>query len=592
MKIRFKISKFSLSVDKHFNAMLTVKSWRPLYNHFIRIGSIVVGRMNDNWVRLIIVFCRRSYDLQKKQGFSGLVKYLKVMSVVIQQVIGGHKERDLTLLGPRISRTKGGLPRFLPVQFRDGIRRRDPKFVKMALTLCSVFRLITFSSPLKTKTITDPFKGDPLFLSKYDVYINLFRERFFKCDHIRTPETLESPTPFVIQTSSPNSYGDAAQFSTHPFSLFRSMIALLRYPDILRSIYWIAEHSKNSSSFFRLLEVFVKTILKTIRIETYHLPIGGLEMIRERLKIVKDFPFLWNLGEAFLYKGKNIWFKTFNIGKLSLKEEAAGKIRVFAMVDPYTQWVLRPLHRFLFNSLRPIKMDGTFNQLEPLKRVPFGKVPIYSYDLSAATDRLPIQVQIKIIASLFGEEYATHWANILVGRPYSLRSADHNVFTELNYAVGQPMGALSSWAMLAVTHHFIIQCAAWSTGVVSHRVLFRDYAVLGDDMVIWNKTVADQYLYIMKGMGVEIGLAKSLLSTSGLALEFAKKTFMDGKDVSPIPLKEYSAALAKSSAFIEFVKKYTISDNNVKKLLGLGYKSTAKAMRWRMYQLLLKIPTT
>jgi len=32
------------------------------------------------------------------------------------------------------------------------------------------------------------------------------------------------------------------------------------------------------------------------------------------------------------------------IGQLSLKEEAAGKVRVFAMVDIWTQSVLKPLH--------------------------------------------------------------------------------------------------------------------------------------------------------------------------------------------------------------------------------------------------------
>jgi hypothetical protein len=32
------------------------------------------------------------------------------------------------------------------------------------------------------------------------------------------------------------------------------------------------------------------------------------------------------------------------LGQLALKEEAAGKIRVFAMVDIWTQSVLKPLH--------------------------------------------------------------------------------------------------------------------------------------------------------------------------------------------------------------------------------------------------------
>jgi len=31
----------------------------------------------------------------------------------------------------------------------------------------------------------------------------------------------------------------------------------------------------------------------------------------------------------------------------------------------------------------------------------------------------------------------------------------------IRYAVGQPIGALSSWAMLAFTHHIIVQVAAY-----------------------------------------------------------------------------------------------------------------------------------
>lgn len=39
------------------------------------------------------------------------------------------------------------------------------------------------------------------------------------------------------------------------------------------------------------------------------------------------------------------------LGRLALKEEAAGKIRVFAMVDAYTQWALYPLHREIMSTL-------------------------------------------------------------------------------------------------------------------------------------------------------------------------------------------------------------------------------------------------
>jgi hypothetical protein len=37
---------------------------------------------------------------------------------------------------------------------------------------------------------------------------------------------------------------------------------------------------------------------------------------------------------------------------------------------------------------------------------------------------------------------------------------DNQDYIDFRYAVGQPMGALSSWAMLAITHHMIMQYCA------------------------------------------------------------------------------------------------------------------------------------
>lgn len=68
--------------------------------------------------------------------------------------------------------------------------------------------------------------------------------------------------------------------------------------------------------------------------------------------------------------------------------------------------MLNPLHTLLFRKLKKIPMDGTFEQHKPLQRVPFNKGPIYSYDLSAATDRLPISLQKEIIGKMFGREYS------------------------------------------------------------------------------------------------------------------------------------------------------------------------------------------
>lgn len=126
---------------------------------------------------------------------------------------------------------------------------------------------------------------------------------------------------------------------------------------------------------------------------------------------------------------------------------------------------MRPLHDFLFEILKGIPQDGTFDQLAPLNRLAAKNLPFYaSFDLSAATDRLPIAIQRILVSSMFGEKLASLWVNILTQREYELlikhthrspnvifrggvgrrrKSAAWEV-KKLRYAVGQPMGALSS----------------------------------------------------------------------------------------------------------------------------------------------------
>jgi len=95
-----------------------------------------------------------------------------------------------------------------------------------------------------------------------------------------------------------------------------------------------------------------------------------------------------------------------NLGGLGLKPEPAGKVRVFALVDCITQWVLDPLHKRLFSILRNIPQDGTFDQIKPLERLLRSNKPLYSLDLSAATDRLPIVVQMIVLSPLVGSHFA------------------------------------------------------------------------------------------------------------------------------------------------------------------------------------------
>jgi hypothetical protein len=71
--------------------------------------------------------------------------------------------------------------------------------------------------------------------------------------------------------------------------------------------------------------------------------------------------------------------------------------------------------------------------------------------------------------------------------------------------------------MLALSHHVIVKIAACKVGIPN----FIDYCILGDDIVIRNEKVADQYRTLMDVLGVSINMSKSIISSD--FAEFAKR---------------------------------------------------------------------
>jgi hypothetical protein len=220
------------------------------------------------------------------------------------------------------------------------------------------------------------------------------------------------------------------------------------------------------------------------------------------------------------------------IAKLSVVHDQAGKARIVGITNWWIQVILEPLHQGLMTILKSIPMDGTFDQVAPVKRLMATVRPgtrFYSFDLSSATDRLPVQLQRDIL-NILVPGLGTLWMDLLGSLQWTWKSLNKKVpIKEISYAVGQPMGAYSSWAMLAISHHVIVQCAALNAGIIG----FTDYCVLGDDIVIANDKVAAEYLTLMKLLGVDINLSKSLNSTS--FAEFAKKWLgPNGLNLSPL----------------------------------------------------------
>lgn len=144
------------------------------------------------------------------------------------------------------------------------------------------------------------------------------------------------------------------------------------------------------------------------------------------------------------------------LSQFAFKEEAAGKLRVFAILDSISQSVLKPLHDHLFDILRRIPNDGTFDQDASVKRSSekMAKYGIaYSFDLSAATDRLPVSLTSSILENIVGlKGFGKRWEALMVDRDFYIPKTQHslyfgddpNLLGPIRYAVGQPMGGLSS----------------------------------------------------------------------------------------------------------------------------------------------------
>lgn len=267
--------------------------------------------------------------------------------------------------------------------------------------------------------------------------------------------------------------------------------------------------------------------------------------------------------------------------KLSFIPGKSGKTRTIAIGDAWSQFALRPMHDQMFKILREVFhiTDGTFDQDKQKDRVSrWAKENrrLFCYDLSSATDRLPLDLQRYLLEKMkvFSSYEVGFWHTIMGSRTFRFRvpcgkfkipvkefSADYwrractdRVWyepwhvegmdfvhitkfkvRECEYSVGQPMGLLTSFAMLALTHHIIIQLAAYLAGRRSNtdKLLTTSYAVLGDDVVIADEEVAKHYLEIMTDLDVTINFSKSYTG-KGLG-EFAKALFSEGHDVSPIP---------------------------------------------------------
>jgi len=214
--------------------------------------------------------------------------------------------------------------------------------------------------------------------------------------------------------------------------------------------------------------------------------------------------------------------------RLHFLSEGGGKTRTICIPDIWSQIALKPIHEFLMGWLKSLPNDGTSSHnLTAIKLKEWTRnKEIVCTDLTTATDRFPVDLQERVLSYPLGPSLASAWKSLLVDRDIDCQGKP------VRYGVGQPMGFLSSWAAMALTHHVIVRYA----GILEGYKHFKDYLIIGDDVAIANRRVGERYMALLEALEVPISLGKSILpGTPRGAGEIAKRLFILGEEISPVP---------------------------------------------------------
>lgn len=223
----------------------------------------------------------------------------------------------------------------------------------------------------------------------------------------------------------------------------------------------------------------------------------------------------------------NIKPKYKTLGKISFIKDPEAKLRIVAISDYYTQVFLKPIHTKVLNLLKKFDTDRTFTQ-NPLHNWDSNEEKFWSLDLSSATDRFPVKLQMRLLSRVFDQTLANSWHCILRNRDFLTPDG-----RTVNYSTGQPMGTYSSWAVFTLCHHLVVYYCAHLNGIKN----FNQYMILGDDIVIHNDKIAETYIKVIRKLGVDLSDSKTHVSSD--TYEFAKRWIKPilNVEITGLPLK-------------------------------------------------------
>jgi hypothetical protein len=307
------------------------------------------------------ILIERYISLVKNSGFTWAFAYGKEVLRLTTRALAGTP--DFTPIF--IKRDKYGLPTIIPGPIRIMLRdfcdagtissQVQRRVVIATLTILSVFRTFGVKVLPSLATIRAPFSGMFKTLPKDELTLALNSMSTMKG---KLPKlSIKSFSPLVSQKAGPN-----GRFAT--WSAGIDAIAFIHEP---RKAYLLIRWLYNQKAYYWIVLFLFLNLL-------------------------------FGLVYYILYKLNKV--RKLELGKLGVVYNQAGKARVVAATNWWLQSAFAGLHESIFTLLRSITQDGTHDQEacfnKMLMRSDF-RENLSGFDLSAATDRLPIEIQEDIL---------------------------------------------------------------------------------------------------------------------------------------------------------------------------------------------------
>jgi hypothetical protein len=205
--------------------------------------------------------------------------------------------------------------------------------------------------------------------------------------------------------------------------------------------------------------------------------------------------------------------KVDTVGVVRIAQEPGCKARLYAYPNPAFQVHLATLHKQVCLIRDNLGTDCTNDQsrgaIWAQEIIDSGR-PVYSVDLSAATDRFPLSVQLHVLRNIGVEPYLVELFRQVSTGDWELTTPTHieedakeymDTFEgRIRWAVGQPLGTKPSMSVFSLTHNLLLEGLCDELGLKC----IDSFRVLGDDVVIANRELKDAYVGAVTSLGVTV----------------------------------------------------------------------------------------